>query len=101
MPNYSLSKSNGAFLNIEIEKKTYKIPLANSLKLKELRKLMKANKLESEEEQLDFLMEFFGKYLGEDTIGELTIAQIFELFSIWEKANKEAGGLSLGESSAS
>lgn len=101
MPNYSLSKSNGAYLNIEIEKKNYKIPLANALKLKELRKLIKANKLESEEEQLDFLMDFFGKYLGEDTIGELTIAQIFELFALWQKANEEAGGLSLGESSAS
>lgn len=101
MPNYSLSKSNGAFLNIEIEKKNYKIPLANSLKLKELRKLIKANKLESEEEQLEFLMDFFGKYLGEDTIGELTIAQIYELFTLWQKANEEAGGISLGESSAS
>ena len=101
MPNYSLSKSNGAYLNIEIEKKSYKIPLANSLKLKELRKLIKANKLESEEEQLDFLMDFFGRYLGEETIGELTIAQIYELFALWQKANEEAGGLSLGESSAS
>lgn len=101
MPNYSLSKSNGAYLNIEIEKKNYKIPLANSLKLKELRKLIKANKLESEEEQLEFLMDFFGKYLGEDTIGELTIAQIYELFTLWQKANEEAGGISLGESSAS
>ena len=101
MPNYSLSKSNGAFLNIEIEKKNYKIPLANALKLKELRKLIKANKLESEEEQLEFLMDFFGKYLGEDTIGELTIAQIYELFTLWQKANEEAGGISLGESSAS
>lgn len=101
MPNYSLSKSNGAFLNIEIEKKNYKIPLANSLKLKELRKLIKANKLESEEEQLEFLMDFFGKYLGEDTIGELTISQIYELFTLWQKANEEAGGISLGESSAS
>ena len=101
MPNYSLSKSNGAYLNIEIEKKNYKIPLANALKLKELRKLIKANKLESEEEQLEFLMDFFGKYLGEDTIGELTIAQIYELFTLWQKANEEAGGISLGESSAS
>lgn len=101
MPNYSLSKSSGAYLNIEIEKKSYQIPLANSLKLKELRKLIKANKLESEEEQLDFLMDFFGKYIGEDTIGELTIAQIYELFGLWQKANEEAGGISLGESSAS
>ena len=101
MPNYSLSKSNGAYLNLEIDKKTYKIPLANSLKLKELRKLLKANKLENEEEQLDFLTDFFGKYLGEDTVSELTLSQIWELFSLWKKANEEAGGLSLGESSAS
>lgn len=101
MPNYSLSKSNGAYLNLEIDKKTYKIPLANSLKLKELRKLLKANKLENEEEQLDFLTDFFGKYLGEDTVSELTLSQIWELFSLWQKANEEAGGLSLGESSAS
>lgn len=100
MPKYSLTKKDKSYLTIEIEGKVYNIPLANALKLKEVRKLIKLGK-KSEEEQLDFLLEFFGKYLGDEVIDEMTIPDVQELFTLWGKANEEAGGPSLGESSAS
>lgn len=100
MPKYSLTKRDKSYLTIEIDGKNYNIPLATTLKLKEVRKLIKIDK-KSEEEQLDFLIDFFGNYLGEDVIDEMTIPDIQELFAIWGKANEEAGGPSLGESVAS
>ena len=100
MPKYSLTKRDKSYLTIEIEGKTYNIPLATTLKLKEVRKFMKLGK-KTEEEQLDFLIDFFGHYLGDDVIDEMTIPDIQELFTLWGKANEEAGGPSLGESSAS
>lgn len=96
MPKYSLTKTDEKYLTIEINGKSYNIPLASSLRLKDLRKIMKAPKLE-EAEQLDFLVDFFGKYIGEEVADELTLSQIWELFGFWKEANKEAGGLPLGE----
>lgn len=100
MPKYSLSKKNKSYLTVEIEGKTYNIPLATTLKLKEVRKFMKLGK-KSEEEQFDFLIDFFTAYLGEEVVEEMTLSDINELFSLWTKANEEAGGPALGESSAS
>ena len=100
MPKYSLTKRDKSYLTIEIEGKAYNIPLATTLKLKEVRKFLKLGK-KSEEDQLDFLIEFFGNYLGEGVIDEMTIPDIQELFTLWGKASEEAGGPALGESSAS
>lgn len=100
MPKYSLAKKDKTYLTIEYDGKTYNIPLATTLKLKEVRKFLKLGK-KSEEEQLDFLIEFFGEYLGEEVIDEMTIPEIQDLFTLWGKANEEAGGPTLGESSAS
>ena len=100
MPKYSLTKRDKSYLTVEIEGKDYNIPLANALKLKEVRKLLKLGK-KSEEDQLDFLIDFFGNYLGEGVIDEMTLPDIQELFTLWGKANEEAGGPALGESSAS
>lgn len=96
MPRYSLTKKDKSFLTIEIEGKNYNIPLATALKLKEVRKFLKLGK-KSEEEQLDFLIDFFGNYLGQEIIDEMTIPDIQELFTLWGQANEEAGGPSLGE----
>lgn len=96
MPRYSLTKKDKSFLTIEIEGKNYNIPLATALKLKEVRKFLKLGN-KSEEEQLDFLIDFFGNYLGQEIIDEMTIPDIQELFTLWGQANEEAGGPSLGE----
>lgn len=100
MPKYSLTKKDKSYLTIEIEGRNYNIPLATTLKLKEVRKFLKLGK-KSEEEQLDFMIDFFGNYLGGEVIDEMTIPDVQELFTLWGKANEEAGGPALGESSAS
>lgn len=97
MPNYSLTKPEAAYLNIEIDKKVYQVPLGRTLKVKELRKLMKVTKLDSEE-QFDFMLEFFGKYIPEEVIDELTQAELLQLFNLWTKANEEVENMTLGES---
>lgn len=100
MPKYSLTKKDKAYLTIEIEGKNYDIPLANTLTVKEARGLLKLS-TKTEDEQLDFIFGFFGKYLGDDVVDGLVLGDLYELFSLWGKANAEAGGLTLGESSAS
>lgn len=100
MLKYSLTKKDKSYLTIEIDGKTYNIPLATTLKLKEVRKFMKLGK-KTEEEQFDFLIDFFSEYIGAEVVEDMTISDINELFTLWTKANDAAGGPSLGESSAS
>lgn len=97
MPVNALTKKPGKFLTVEIEEKKYNIPLASSLKVKEIRKLLKLKKL-SEDEQFDFMIDFFSKYLGEELVDELTSEDLTELFTLWNKANEQAGGMTTGES---
>ena len=97
MPVNALTKKPGKFLTVEIEGKKYNIPLASSLKVKEIRKLLKLKKL-SEDEQFDFMIDFFSKYLGEELVDEFTSEDLTELFTLWNKANEQAGGMTTGES---
>ena len=92
-----LTKKDAAYLSVEIDGKTYQIPLSRSLKIKEVRKLMKISKLE-DGDQFDFMVEFFGKYLGADIVDELTTADLLELIKLWKTANEEVDEISLGES---
>lgn len=92
-----LEKQNKAYLNVEIEGKTYQIPLARSLKVKEVRKLMKASKLD-EVEQFDLMYDFMSAYIGAEVIDEMTEGDLEKLFMLWTKANSETGEVSLGES---
>lgn len=96
MPNYKLQKKAAAFLTVEIDGKTYDIPLVNSMKVKEARQLLKLTKME-ETDQVDYLAEFLGRYMGQEIVDEMTFADMFEIFKLWLRGNEEAGGLSLGE----
>lgn len=92
-----LKKQDRAFLSVEIDGKTYQIPLARSLKVKEVRKLMKADKL-SESDQFDLMYDFMASYVGSEVIDEMTEGDLEQLFTLWTKANSEVGEVSLGES---
>ena len=92
-----LSTPNYAYLNIEIKGNNYKIPLARSMKVKTLRKVLHISKLD-EAEQFEFLCDLFAPYLGQELIDDLTEIEIEELYVIWTKANSETGEVSLGES---
>lgn len=98
MPKYSLTKKDRAFLTLEIEGKTYNLPLVNTLKFKEVRKLMKITKL-PEDEMLDTMGDFLEKYMG-DIVNEMTLADVKEIFTIWSKTNN-GEETETGESSAS
>ena len=98
MPKYSLTKKDRAFLTLEIEGKTYNLPLVNTLKFKEVRKLMKITKL-PEDEMLDTMGDFLEKHMG-DIVNEMTLADVEEIFTIWSKANN-GEETETGESSAS
>lgn len=98
MPKYSLTKKDKKYLTLEIEGKTYNLPLAKTLKFKEVRKLMKITEL-PEGEMLDTMGDFLEKYMG-DIMNEMTLEDVEEIFAIWSKANN-GEETETGESSAS
>lgn len=96
MPKYSLPNRDKAFLTLEIKGATYNIPLGKNLKFGEIRKLMKIDKMD-QNEQLDFYYKFLAHYMGAELVDELEFVEIIDIFNLWKKANEEAGGLELGE----
>jgi hypothetical protein len=104
MPNYSFTEKDKRYLTLEINGKDYDLPLAGSMKVKELRKLIHIGKL-PEEEQFDLQIDFLGKHLGTELVEEMTQDDITEIYQLWIKASngqlKEDSGRTLGESSAS
>ena len=100
MPNFTITPKDSAFLTLEINGNLYNIPLASTLKNKDVRKLMDIMKL-PQLEQYGYICDFFAQYMGAELVDDLTMADTFEIFNVWIKANKTADGISLGESSAS
>lgn len=105
MPKYSITGIDKKYLVLEMtDGKIFQLPLAGSMKVKELRKLVHIGKL-TEEEQFELQIDFFGKYMGEDYVGEMTQDELNETFKIWVQASngtlKEDSDRTLGESSAS
>ena len=100
MPNFKITPKDSTFLTIEIGEKNYNIPLAKSMKNKEIRSIMECLKL-PQTDQYGFICDFLGKYLGNDLVDDLLMEDTFEIFYLWINANNTVGGLSLGESSAS
>lgn len=93
-----LKKADKLYLNFTIDGKEYKVPLARSLKIKDVRKMGSILKLEDHFEQLDLMAEFFANYIGADVVDELVSEELVELVDLWKKANDEIGEADLGES---
>lgn len=74
-------------LSVEIGSKVYSVPLAKSIKLKELRSM-------KDEESI---YEFFSKYIDSEVLEDLTANEYSQIVDAWVEANKEAEGISLGE----
>lgn len=100
MPNYSLSKKDAAYLTIEIGGKNYNLPLAKTMKVKDIKKIMKAMK-KDQIDAIEDICNFLSAYMSEELVEDLNMADILEIFELWIAANKAADGISLGESSAS
>lgn len=88
MPELNLTRKEIEVLKVNIEGKSYSIPLGTSLKRKDLAKLKTD----------DEVMKFFEKYLGKDLMEDLTIGEIKAIITAWSKATEEASGVKLGES---
>ena len=87
MPELTLNRKELEVLKVNIEDKSYSIPLGTSLKRSELAKL----KTEDE------VMKFFEKYLGKELMYDLSIGEIKQIIDAWSEATKKAGGVTLGE----
>lgn len=74
-------------LSVEIGSKVYSVPLAKSIKLKELRSM-------KDEESI---YEFFSKYIDSEVLENLTANEYSQIVDAWVEANEEAEGISLGE----
>lgn len=88
MPELNLNRKEVEVLKVNIEDKSYSIPLGTSLKRKDI-----AN-LKSEDE----VMKFFEKYLGKELMEDLTIGEIKAIITAWSEATEQASGVKLGES---
>ena len=87
MPEITLNRKEVEVLKVNIEDKSYSIPLGTSLKRKDIAKL------KSEDE----VMKFFEKYLGKELMEDLTIGEIKQIIDAWSEATKKSGGVTLGE----
>lgn len=87
MPELNLNRKELEVLKVNIEDKSYSIPLGTSLKRSEL------SKLKTEDE----VMKFFEKYLGKELMDDLSIGEIKQIIDAWSEATKKAGGVTLGE----
>ena len=88
MPDLTLNRKEVEVLKVNIDDKTYSIPLGTSLKRAELAKL----KTEDE------VMTFFEKYLGKELMEDLSVGEIKQIIDAWSDATKKSVGLTLGES---
>ena len=105
MPNYSFAEKDKRYLSLTMtDGKTYDIPLAGSMKVKDLRKLIHMGKL-PEEEQFDLQIDLLAKYMGNEVVDELTQDEIKGIYQLWISASngrlKEDEDITLGESLAS
>jgi len=91
MPELTLNRKEVEVLKVNIEGKSYSIPLGTSLKRKELQNL-------GNEEAV---MEFLEKYLTKEVMDDLNVGELKQIIDAWSKATEEASGVSLGKSSAS
>ena len=87
MPELTLNRKEVEVLKVNIEDKSFSIPLGTSLKRSELAKL----KTEDE------VMKFFEKYLGKELMDDLSVGEIKQIIDAWSEATKKSGGVTLGE----
>ena len=76
------------FMTVEIGKTAYTVPLAGSMKRKDLLALKDENSV----------FQMFARYIPEDVLDNLTVDEYNQLAQAWSDANEEKSGSSLGES---
>ena len=82
-------------LEVRLGDKTYKIPLAGNMSVKDFKELRKAMKTEDEGMIIDFL----SRYMGKDVVDSLPMSALTAIFKAWgEASNGAEGDLTTGES---
>ena len=71
MPVYVLKKQNEAFLTVQIESDIYKVPLRQSLKHSEVRKIMKIYKSGDQIDLYDYMCDLFEQHIPKSILDEL------------------------------
>ena len=90
MPKELNLNTDKEVLVVKIFGKEYSIPLASSLKVKEVKAIMALTKLE-DDEKLNGFIDFFKNYIPEDVIEELPMSSLTQLMNAW------SGSSNLGE----
>ena len=90
MPKELNLNTDKEVLVVKIFEKEYQIPLASSLKVKEVKAIMALTKLE-DDEKLNGFIDFFKNYIPEDVIEELPMSSLTQLMNAW------SGSSNLGE----
>lgn len=87
MAEFTLKRRKAKTLKINIDDKSYFIPLSGSMKPKEVAKL----------DTVEATLEFMRKYIPEEVLDELTQDEYNDIVKAWGEASKEASGLNPGE----
>jgi hypothetical protein len=87
MAEFTLKRREAKKLKINIDDKSYFIPLSGSMKPKEVAKL----------DTVEATLEFMKKYIPEEVLDELTQDEYNDIVRAWGEASKEASGLNPGE----
>ena len=90
MPKELNLNTDKEVLVVKIFDNEYQIPLASSLKVKEVKAIMALTKLE-DDEKLNGFIDFFKNYIPEDVIEELPMSSLTQLMNAW------SGSSNLGE----
>lgn len=77
---------------------TYQVPLLYSLRPDEVRAFTNG---EDDEEAVERFLAFFSKYVPDEVVSSLSMADIVALIRAWHDESRERSGLEAGESSAS
>ena len=78
-------------IKIEIENKTYSLPLMKHLKYKTLKKLF--NLRDDKSDDLEMIIEILGEYIPTEVLEELSVAEITQIITAWKDVS---GGEDLG-----
>lgn len=84
----TIGGQNANVLAVEIGKRNYSVPLAGSMKRKDVLALKDENSV----------FQMFARYIPEDVLDNLTVDEYNQLAQAWADANAEESGASLGES---
>jgi hypothetical protein len=87
MAEFTLKRREAKKLKINIDDKSYFIPLSGSMKPKEVAKL----------DTVEATLEFMKKYIPGEVLDELTQDEYNDIVRAWGEASKEASGLNPGE----